>query len=49
VPKSDVAEMSISGQSLMPENLLKELTDQDVRDLFAYLRSSQPLFEPKKK
>jgi putative heme-binding domain-containing protein len=30
-------------KSLMPEGLLKDLTDQQVRDLFAYLRSSQPL------
>ncbi len=30
-------------QSLMPEGLLDELSEQQVRDLFAYLRSSQPL------
>ena len=48
VPRTDVAEMTISGQSLMPENLLQGLADQDVRDLFAYLRSSQPLNERKK-
>jgi hypothetical protein len=27
----------------MPEGLLSELSDQQVRDLFAYLRSTQPL------
>jgi putative heme-binding domain-containing protein len=48
VPRDDVAEMSVSGQSLMPENLLQGLADQEVRDLFAYLRSSQPLNERKK-
>ena len=26
----------------MPEGLLKDLNDQQVRDLFAYLRSTQP-------
>jgi cytochrome c1 len=29
--------------SLMPEGLLKDLSEQQVRDLFAYLRSTQPL------
>ena len=34
----------IFGQmKLMPEGLLKDLTEQQVRDMFAYLRSSQPL------
>jgi putative membrane-bound dehydrogenase-like protein len=32
-------------QSLMPEGLLDGLADQQVRDLFAYLRSTQPLNE----
>lgn len=45
VPVSDVAEMAVSGKSLMPENLLEGLGEQDVRDLFAYLRSSQPLYD----
>lgn len=30
-------------QSVMPDGLLDPLTDQQVRDLFAYLRSTQPL------
>ncbi|MGC1272740.1 MAG: dehydrogenase, partial [Planctomycetaceae bacterium] len=30
-------------QSLMPDRLLDRMTDQEVRDLVAYLRSSQPL------
>jgi putative heme-binding domain-containing protein len=45
IARDDVAEMSISGVSLMPEGLLQRLSDQQVRDLFAYLRSSQPLLE----
>ena len=31
--------------SLMPEGLLDNLTEQQVRDLFAYLRSTQPLVD----
>jgi len=48
VPRADIAEMSVSGQSLMPENLLDGLAEREVRDLFAYLRSSQPLNERRK-
>ena len=29
--------------SVMPEGTLKQLEDQQLRDLFAYLRSSQPV------
>jgi len=35
--------MEPSGGSLMPEGLLTGLGDQQIRDLFAYLRSTQPL------
>lgn len=45
VPQEDVAETRVLGTSLMPEGLLAGLTDQEVRDLFAYLRSTQPLFD----
>jgi hypothetical protein len=31
------------GQSLMPPGLLEGLTDQQLRDFFAYLRISQPI------
>lgn len=30
-------------KSLMPDGLLDQMSDQEVRDLFAYLRTSQPL------
>ena len=43
IARADVAEMAVSPSSLMPEGLLKDLNDQQVRDLFAYLRSTQPL------
>ncbi len=42
-PKDQIEEMIPQKKSLMPEGLLKPLTPQEVRDLFAYLRSSQPL------
>jgi putative heme-binding domain-containing protein len=45
IPREDIADMSVSGVSLMPEGLLQRLSDQQVRDLFAYLRSSQPLID----
>lgn len=43
VSQSDIEETFISKTSLMPEGTLKGLTDQQVRDLFAYFRSSQPV------
>jgi putative heme-binding domain-containing protein len=45
--KDNIEEMRVSGVSLMPEGLLQGLSDQEVRDLFAYLRSGQPLNERK--
>ena len=41
--RADVQEMKAAGVSLMPEGLLDALTEQQVRDLFAYLRITQPL------
>lgn len=41
--RSAIAKMEGSGASLMPEGLLDTMSEQDVRDLFAYLRSTQPL------
>ena len=43
VPRSDIEELVASPKSLMPEGILKEFSDQQIRDLFAYLRSTQPL------
>ncbi len=39
----ELEELIKSRKSLMPEGQLKELTDEQLRNLFAYLRSSQPL------
>jgi putative heme-binding domain-containing protein len=47
LPKDDIDTMSVTGVSLMPEGLLNGVSDQEVRDLFAYLRSGQPLNERK--
>jgi putative heme-binding domain-containing protein len=41
--RKEIVEMKASGLSLMPEGLLDSFKDQQVRDLFAYLRSTQPL------
>jgi putative heme-binding domain-containing protein len=41
--QKDIAEMKAAGLSLMPEGLLDSFSEQQVRDLFAYLRSTQPL------
>jgi putative membrane-bound dehydrogenase-like protein len=43
VRQDQIEEMTPNKKSLMPEALLKGLTEQQVRDLFAYLRSTQPL------
>jgi putative heme-binding domain-containing protein len=43
VPRAEIEELRAAGQSLMPEGLLKQLTDAQARDLFAYLRGTQPL------
>lgn len=45
IPQSKIEETLPQKKSLMPEGLLKDLTDQQVRNLFAYLRSAQPLNE----
>jgi putative membrane-bound dehydrogenase-like protein len=47
LPNDDIESITVSGISLMPEGLLQGLSDQEVRDLFAYLRSGQPLNERK--
>jgi putative heme-binding domain-containing protein len=41
--RDEVEDLRAIPQSLMPENILKPFSDQQIRDLFAYLRSTQPL------
>jgi putative heme-binding domain-containing protein len=43
--RREIADLRPSPSSLMPEGLLKELNEQQLRDLFAYLRSTQPLID----
>jgi putative heme-binding domain-containing protein len=45
LPRDAIEEMKPSKASLMPEGLLKDFNEQQVRDLFAYLRSTQPLID----
>lgn len=41
VPRADVAKLTQADVSMMPEGLLEPLSDQEVRDLVAYLRGSR--------
>ncbi len=43
IPREQIEDLRALPQSLMPEGLLKTLSDQQIRDLFAYLRATQPL------
>jgi putative heme-binding domain-containing protein len=45
IRRDEIEDMKAVPTSLMPEGLLKDLNDQQVRDLFAYLRSTQPLID----
>jgi putative membrane-bound dehydrogenase-like protein len=41
--RTDVVEMKPAGMSLMPEGLIDDLNEQQLRDFFAYLRIPQPI------
>jgi len=43
VPRDEIDDQSLAKLSVMPEGLLKDYSEEQLRDLFAYLRSSQPL------
>ena len=43
VPRAEILELRAIQPSIMPEKILQSLTDQQIRDLFAYFRASQPL------
>ncbi|HEY2413540.1 MAG TPA: PVC-type heme-binding CxxCH protein [Pirellulaceae bacterium] len=45
LPRESIEDLRAIKTSLMPDGQLKLLTDQQIRDLFAYLRSTQPLAE----
>ena len=44
IQRKDVENKTVIGFSLMPEGLLTGLSDQELRDFFAYLRSTTPPF-----
>jgi putative heme-binding domain-containing protein len=41
VPRTDIKSLTQSEVSMMPEGLLQSLTDEEIRDLLAYLKSPQ--------
>jgi len=43
ISRDEIDEMTAISQSIMPEGLLTPLDPQQIRDLFAYLRATQPL------
>jgi putative heme-binding domain-containing protein len=43
IGRDNIEEMRATRQSVMPEGVLKDFSEQQVRDLFAYLRATQPL------
>lgn len=43
VPKSEIRSRETSSVSMMPEGLLEALSDQQVRDLIGYLRTTHPI------
>jgi putative membrane-bound dehydrogenase-like protein len=41
IPESNIAEMRPLDQSIMPEGLLQPLSDQEIRDLFRFVRTDE--------
>ncbi|NND98113.1 MAG: c-type cytochrome [Pirellulaceae bacterium] len=41
IAQSDIEDVTAAAVSMMPDGLLQDLSDQEVRDLFAYLRTQQ--------
>jgi hypothetical protein len=46
IPKEDIEEQKPSSVSLMPPGLFKDLSLQDIADLFAFLETSKANAEP---
>jgi putative heme-binding domain-containing protein len=44
INKSDIQSQETAAVSMMPEGLMQTLTDKEVLDLFAYLRTSHQPF-----
>ena len=47
VPKTEIEARAVSKLSMMPEGIFEKLTDQEVRDLVAYLRGREQVPLPK--
>lgn len=45
IARDSIQDLRAAPVSLMPEGLLKDLSEEQIRDLFAYLRATQPLPE----
>jgi putative heme-binding domain-containing protein len=45
IAREEIDELQPVKMSLMPEGMLKTLSEQEIRDLLAYLRSSQPVID----
>jgi hypothetical protein len=45
IARDEIEEMSVAPQSMMPVGLLKQYNDQELRDLFGYLRMTQPVVD----
>lgn len=43
IPRDEIELMRAVPVSIMPQGVLNQMTEQEVRDLFAYIRSTQPL------
>lgn len=43
IRRSDIEEIQNATVSIMPEDVLKQLKDQDLRDLFSYLQGNGPV------
>ena len=43
IAQEEIREMKSAGRSLMPDGLLDGLSDDQIRDFFAYLRIPQPI------
>ena len=43
IPREEIERMKAVPVSIMPQGVLDQFTEQEVRDLFAYLRATQPL------
>jgi putative heme-binding domain-containing protein len=45
LPRDSIEELTASPESIMPEGLLRGLTDEQIVHLFAYIRMTQPLID----